>query len=43
MLEIKNLSKRYVTKGSICDALKNVNIKFPEKGLIFIIGKRHVI
>ena len=39
MLEIKNLSKRYITKNYICDALKNVNIKFPEKGLIFIVGK----
>ena len=39
MLEIKNLSKRYITKNYICDALKNVSIKFPEKGLVFIVGK----
>ena len=26
-------------KGSSCNALKSINIKFPDKGLVFILGK----
>src|SRR5690554_3712636 len=40
MLEVKNLSKIYKTsKGVKHQALKNVNLKFEEKGLVFILGK----
>lgn len=40
MLEIKNLSKTYNSKNGIeHKALKNINLKFEEKGLVFILGK----
>lgn len=40
MLELKKISKTYKSKkGSSCNALKNINIKFPDKGLVFILGK----
>lgn len=40
MLELKNICKTYKSKkGSSCKALKNINIKFPDKGLVFILGK----
>ncbi len=40
MLELKKISKTYRSKkGSSCNALKNINIKFPDKGLVFILGK----
>lgn len=40
MLELKNICKTYKSKkGSSCKALRNVNIKFPDKGLVFILGK----
>lgn len=40
MIEIKNLSKKYKSKsGTTTLALNDVNLKFPEKGLISIVGK----
>ena len=40
MLEVKNLVKVYKPKkGKEVKALNGVSIKFPEKGLIFILGK----
>lgn len=40
MLELKKIYKTYKSKkGSSCKALKNINIKFPDKGLVFILGK----
>lgn len=40
MLELKNLKKVYVTKGNVeVRALDDVSIKFPETGMIFLLGK----
>ena len=39
MLEIKNVYKTYISKKNKCEALKDVSIKFPEKGLVFVVGK----
>ena len=40
MIELKNVSKIYKSKkGSDTIALKNISIQFPEKGLVFILGK----
>ena len=40
MLEIKNLCKTYKTKGGvITKALDDVSLVFPEKGLVFLLGK----
>lgn len=40
MLEARNLCKEYKTKnGPIVKALDNVNIKFEETGMVFILGK----
>ena len=40
MLEIKNLTKVYRPKSGVpTTALDNVNIKFEEKGMVFILGK----
>lgn len=40
MLEVRNLVKVYKPKkGSEVRALNDVSIKFPEKGLVFILGK----
>lgn len=40
MIELKNVSKTYKSKKSTrTQALKNISIKFPEKGLVFILGK----
>lgn len=40
MIEIKNLTKIYkVKKGNDVQALKHISLNFPEKGLIFIVGK----
>lgn len=38
MIEIKNLNKYYQSGGERVHALKDINIKFPNKGLIFILG-----
>ena len=40
MIEIKNIVKTYrPKKGGTVKALDNVSLKFPEKGLVFILGK----
>ena len=40
MLETRNLKKVYKTKkGVSVTALNDVSIKFPEKGLVFLLGK----
>ena len=40
MLEVKNLSKIYKSKkGSDVRALDGVSIQFPEKGMVFLLGK----
>lgn len=40
MLETKNLRKTYKTKkGVSVEALKGISLKFPEKGMIFLLGK----
>lgn len=40
MLEVKNLRKVYTTdNGAPVEALAGVSIKFPEKGMVFILGK----
>ena len=40
MLELKALTKEYRSKsGNSIEALKNVTLELPEKGLIFIVGK----
>ena len=40
MLEIKNLTKIYKTKGGVdTKALDNVSVDFPEKGMVFLLGK----
>ena len=40
MLEVKNLKKIYKTKNDVVtDALDDVSIQFPEKGLVFLLGK----
>ena len=40
MLEVVNVKKVYLPKkGQPVNALDGVSIKFPEKGLVFILGK----
>ena len=40
MLEVKNLVKEYKTKGgATIHALADVSINFPEKGMVFLLGK----
>ena len=40
MLEVRNLKKIYKTKNDVVtDALDGVSIQFPEKGLVFLLGK----
>lgn len=39
MLQIRNITKTYKTGKSSVVALDNINIDFPEKGLVFIVGK----
>ena len=40
MLEVVNLSKIYKTKGGAnVTALNNVSLRFPEKGMVFLLGK----
>ena len=40
MLEVKNLKKSYKTKGGVeVHALDDVSIKFPETGMVFLLGK----
>jgi len=40
MLEVKNLSKLYTQKdGTPVQALTDINLSFPEKGMVFLLGK----
>ncbi len=39
MLEIRNLTKIYQTKNVVTTALDNVSLKFPDKGMVFLLGK----
>lgn len=40
MLEVRNLTKMYKTKGSVeTIVLNSVSLKFPETGMVFLIGK----
>ena len=40
MLEVKNLVKCYSTKGGVTvKALDDVSVKFPETGMVFLLGK----
>lgn len=40
MIELKNIKKTYKSKkAKNTIALKNISIKFPEKGMVFILGK----
>lgn len=39
MLQVKNLVKRYTTKGETLVALDHVSVDFPEKGMVFLLGK----
>lgn len=39
MIELQNINKYYKSGQERFHALKNINIKFPEKGLVFITGK----
>ncbi len=40
MLEVVNLSKIYKTKGGVAvKALNNVSLRFPETGMVFLLGK----
>ena len=39
MIELKNVYKSYKTKNNEVRVLKDINIKLPSKGLIFILGK----
>lgn len=39
MLEVKNLQRSYKMRGRTVDALKNFNFTFPDRGMIFILGR----
>lgn len=39
MIELQNINKFYKSGQGKFHALKNINIKFPEKGIVFITGK----
>lgn len=40
MIELKNVYKEYKSsKGNVTKALNNINITFPSKGIIFVLGK----
>ena len=41
MLEVRNLKKIYKTKkgGAPVHALDGVSLRFPEKGMVFLLGK----
>ncbi len=40
MLEVKNLVKHYSTKGGVTvKALDDVSVKFPETGMVFLLGR----
>ena len=40
MLELKDICKTYKSKkGAQTQALKDVSLSFPDKGLVFVLGK----
>lgn len=39
MLEIRHVTKKYLTKGVSVTALNDVSVTFPEKGMVFLVGK----
>ena len=39
MLQVRNLVKRYVAKGETVTALNGVSLDFPERGMVFLLGK----
>ena len=39
MLQVKHLVKRYTTKGETVVALDGVSVDFPERGMVFLLGK----
>ena len=39
MLQVKNLTKRYATKGETVEALHGVSVDVPETGMVFLLGK----
>ncbi|MGN1053246.1 MAG: ABC transporter ATP-binding protein, partial [Candidatus Scatosoma sp.] len=39
MLELISVNKKYVTKAGDTNALNNVSLRFPDKGMVFITGK----
>ena len=39
MIRVENVSKTYATDNREVKALKNVNIEFPDNGMVFILGK----
>ncbi len=39
MLQIKNISKTYINGTNKTVALKGISINFPDKGMVFIVGK----
>ncbi len=39
MLQVKHLVKHYTTKGETVKALDDVSVDFPEKGMVFLLGK----
>jgi len=39
MISLKNIKKNYYSGRKTVEALKNINIDFPDKGLVFVVGK----
>ncbi len=39
MLRVRNLVKRYTTKGETVTALDHISLDFSEKGMVFLLGK----
>ncbi|MBQ2981666.1 MAG: ABC transporter ATP-binding protein/permease [Lachnospiraceae bacterium] len=39
MIKILNVSKTYETKDRTVKALDNINVEFPDRGMVFILGK----
>ena len=39
MIHIKNLKKLYSTKNRTVAAINDINLQFPDKGMVFIVGK----
>ena len=40
MLELKHIAKTYKTaKGVKTEAIKDINLRFPQRGMVFVLGK----